>query len=233
MKALLNSNWHECVLHARPVSDPNGPTLEEAFADAYVNFSHFARAGDFEIISVEHLWKALLRCMAFQCADNQMSTDLIGPIHWGLDNPVDAKNTSPLYGQVKNTAKAEHDLLNPHQAGESPKNRYTLSLLHHVGLSRAAVFPYPSIPAKDLRQIGDRQRTENIHKRHYQIVIEGCSPETYNIIPSSAEAIQYRGILCHNKVVEDFPREGPHYSALLYQKPVFYADRKESLDWAD
>ncbi|KAJ6540931.1 hypothetical protein B0H10DRAFT_2393213, partial [Mycena sp. CBHHK59/15] len=59
LKALLHPDHHAAVLEARPIGDPKGLILEDAFKDVWINFTHFARAGDYEVIKTPRLWQCL------------------------------------------------------------------------------------------------------------------------------------------------------------------------------
>lgn len=232
LKALINSRWHNDMLNAKPVSDPNGLSLEEAFKDVYLNFSHFVKAGDYGIIDTDLQWTPLVRGMAYQCADNQKSTDLFVPAHHGgLDAPIGPSSTSPIYGQIKNRVKVTDVVLNPHVGGTPINKLPILSLIHEVGLEKPNVYPHAPMPAKELR--GGATRSENVHMRHYQLHFEGCTHETYAVIPPEKSNI-YKSILCATSIVNDFARidsEG-HRQAMLRLKPAFYSSEPAlSLEW--
>jgi len=222
LKELINPQWHESVLSSKPIADPHGLSLEEAFKDAYLNFSHFARAEDDSVLSPDMLYLCLVRHMAYQCADNQRSTDIVAAVHHeGLEAPIGPENTSPLYGQMKDRAKFSEVLLNPHIGGTPRNGRPILSLVHDLGIGIAKVYPHRSAPAKELRLLLD-DRTENIHLQHYQIHIEGCTHETYGIVPAHKNHV-YTSILEATKVIDDFPRNDipEHRHAMLRLKPSF------------
>ena len=232
LKCMISPRWHSVVFEAKPVADPDGMTLREAFQGVYLNFSHFVRAGDYAIIGPKHLWMALVRHMAYQCADNQQSTDLVAPAHHGgPEAHICIENTAPIFGQIRNRQTSSEFLLNPCVGGEPKNNLPTLSLIHELGLQEAQVYPHPSVPAKQLRPIGDRK--PNIHLRHYQIHIEGCTHEAYGVIPQDKNH-RYKSILAATKIDEDFPRKGSnvHREALLRLKPAFFAGEPVSLSWA-
>lgn len=233
LKALVAPRWHPIVLETKPIADPNGPTLENAFQGVYLNFSHFARADDYVVIGPELLWISLIRGFAYQCANNQESTDLVAAMHHGgLLAPISAKNTSPMNGQLKNRETRTDVLINPHVGGKPVNDLPTFSIVHDVGLPVNGVYSYPSVPAKDLRGEG---RTKNIHLRHYQIHIEGCSNETYAVIPKTKNAV-YKLLLAATKLGQDFPRNSnsEHRDAMIRLKPAFTAkESKSSLGWVN
>jgi hypothetical protein len=231
LKELIHPNWHPVVLNAKPIADPNGLSLEDAFKDVYINFSHFVRAGDYSMIGPDYLWMGLPRHMAFQCADNQKSTDIVVPAHHGgLEAPICLTNTGTVFGQIKNRESSRDVLLNPHVGG-TPRNKLpTLSLVHDLGLKKPRVYPHPLLPKKELRR--SAARTENIHIRHYQIHIEGTTHETYGVVPP-AQSNLYELILGATKVDEEYARKelDVYRNALLRLKPAFFATAVASLSW--
>jgi hypothetical protein len=159
---MIAPHWHTIILDARPIADPKGMSLKEAFSNVFLNFSHFARAGDFGIISPEMQWMPLVRNMIYQCANNQKSTDFFAPSHHGgLDAPICPENTGSVHGQMKNWVDFTDVLLNPYIRGKLLNKLPTLSLVHDLGLKESRVYPHDFIPAKVLR--GGSSRTENIH----------------------------------------------------------------------
>jgi hypothetical protein len=228
LKELIHPNWHLVVLKATPVADPDGLTLEDAFKDVYVNFSHFVRAGDDDMIGPDYLWMGLVRHMAFQCADNQKSTDIAAPAHHGgLEAPIGPANTGPVFGQIKNCAMSGDVLLDSHASvGGAPHNNLpTLSFVHDLGLKKPNVYPH-------LRQ--GSPRTEDIHIRHYQIYIEGSTHETYGVVHPSTSTL-YESILDATKVDEEYARKESEEgrNALLRLKPTFFTTAPALLSWVE
>jgi hypothetical protein len=200
--------------------------------DVYLNFSHFVNAGDYGIIHPDCQWIPLVRGMAYQCADNQKSTDLFVPAHHGgIAAPIGPGNTSAVYGQIKNRVRVTDVVADPHVGGTSMNELPTLSLVHDLGLQESRVYSHYSMPARELR--GGETHTQNIHIRHYQINIEGCTHETYAVIPPEKSDV-YKSILCATSINNDFARielEG-HRQAMLRLKPAFYSSEPESsLEW--
>jgi hypothetical protein len=233
LKSLLRPTWHERVLSATPIADPSGPPLEAAFKNTYINFTHFARAGDLGVISPDFLYGGLVRHMAFQCADNQRSTDLVAPMLHGRNASIVPENTTPLYGQVKNRTKRSDVLVEPHIAGK-PRNDFPiLSIVHELGVDKPDVYSHHSLPQKDLCPLPNSTRTPNVHLHHYQIHVEGCSDEVYGIIPPEKSKL-YQAMLGATKVSDDFARisHPGHLDALLRLKPAFHSfDPQASYNW--
>jgi hypothetical protein len=95
------------------------------------------------------------------------------------------------------------------------------------------VYSHHALPAKNLRPLGGVERTENVHVRHYQIHIEGCTHEVYRVI-REAQSDAYTGILGGTKVHHDFARRDhqDHLDALYALKPAFHGSyRNACFDW--
>src|SRR5260370_19712582 len=95
---------------AGPVSVPDdSPSLQTAFEDGYINFSHFVQAGDTDVIKLGLLYHTLLRGMAYDCTHLPNSIDLIAAIHFGNPSTTEIakEHTSVLQVQIRNRAEAE------------------------------------------------------------------------------------------------------------------------------
>jgi hypothetical protein len=146
LKALFNHQWHKTILNLRPVGNLDGPTLAEAFGDAWLHFSHFVKAAD--NITYSHLWPLLIRGMAYQCRDNQVSTDLASAIHFGHNAPISHENTSSVLADLKNRMKAEPMFINPHIAGKPLNSLLVLSLLMELGVLYPCVDSHKNVKAE-------------------------------------------------------------------------------------
>ncbi|CAE6438410.1 unnamed protein product [Rhizoctonia solani] len=110
LRALFHLSHHKRILEAKPVAPPGGSVpvpLQTAFSKSFVCFSHFALAGDSEMLSASALATALVRGMALQAKDGQESIDAVIPVHMGsLDVPISPKTTSAINLQFKNRKTA-------------------------------------------------------------------------------------------------------------------------------
>ncbi|KAK0467770.1 uncharacterized protein EV420DRAFT_1501206 [Desarmillaria tabescens] len=100
---MFNQKWRDSILNIRPVGDEHGPPLREAFKDVYVNFTHFAEAGDSKVM--QYLPHMMLRFLMYGCC-SMNSVDLITAMHHGsLQNPLYDSSTSQLAFQIQNCAE--------------------------------------------------------------------------------------------------------------------------------
>jgi len=101
LAALVGPSHMDLIRQSRPDNTTNGMTLEMAFKDARINFTHFVQGGDDSILSDEVAWLALARSMAFQCANGHHMVDLDLPVLlW--DEPLGRFIISGILVQVRN-----------------------------------------------------------------------------------------------------------------------------------
>ncbi|KAG8690277.1 hypothetical protein FRC11_012725, partial [Ceratobasidium sp. 423] len=107
LRALFHEAHHTLILEAMPMTDRGTRDLRDAFSESFVFFSHFALAEDSEMLSVDSLVTALVRGMAIQAMDGQVSIDAVIPIHMGpLTASISSKTTSAINLQFKNRKEA-------------------------------------------------------------------------------------------------------------------------------
>ncbi|KAI9567182.1 hypothetical protein HD554DRAFT_2173810 [Boletus coccyginus] len=82
LRNLFHENHLQTVLDAKPVGDKDGPTLSQAFKEAYIHFSHFMDAVDHDI-ELQQVYQLLLRGAALDCRRNQRSIDFLTLILFG------------------------------------------------------------------------------------------------------------------------------------------------------
>lgn len=81
LKCLFVEDHHSDLLRAKPeqmIKDEK--TLENAFENAYINFTQFCRAADDRVCHVSFAWQGLVRGVAIQCCGNQKGVDIVIPI---------------------------------------------------------------------------------------------------------------------------------------------------------
>jgi hypothetical protein len=109
LRALFHEGHWTKIRDARPMGNEDGPTLSEAFHDAYVQFSHFMDAVDHNI-ELKQVYRLLLRGAALSCQRNQKSIDFLTPILFGSPDSTTLRrsNTSVLQAQIKNRNCRRH-----------------------------------------------------------------------------------------------------------------------------
>lgn len=203
LKALFHKDHHEVILNAKPVGDPEGPPLREAFKDAYLNFTHFALAADSQVIQVSQIFRTLLRGTAIQCRNNQESIDHVTAVLFGDPAVTEIRQeaASTMQGQTKNRIDPQDDLQISPTITHPNDNLPVLSLQHELGASYSGV----RYVEKNTYNLRKDSKGMNAHKRHYHIAAYGASSATYAAIPPSADGI-YAALLASTHVIDDFPR---------------------------
>ena len=192
LRSLFHEGYWDVIRDARPVGDPSGPTLSEAFERAYINFSHFMDAvdGSFDF---EKVYWLLLRGAALSCERNQQSIDFLAPILFGSPDStsLSRSSTSVLQAQVKNRDKLERVFVDPTLV---KSDHPVLSIVHELGWPEDSIECTPPIKGGD-----------EFHRRYYQIVSYGCSSDTFGVIPSTMNDV-YPMLLRSRLLMDDFPR---------------------------
>ena len=105
-RALFSQKYVDILLRCRADNSAGGPTFEEAFADAYVMFTHFGKAADDWCMSHAFMFMALCRNMAISCREGMQYADLCIPIHFGRETPLSRETTSSILISIKDKANA-------------------------------------------------------------------------------------------------------------------------------
>ncbi|KAG5650914.1 hypothetical protein H0H81_010561 [Sphagnurus paluster] len=214
LRALLTEPLYNVALNARPVGDENGLTLAEAFEDSWLNFSHFANAGDFSVPSIDYLVGCNVRGMGLQCAPNQRSIDGMNGLHVGIDKPICKENTSGLLTQAKARVIVEEHIIDPTIIGET--KHAVMGIVMEFGSDKSQVDVTSFSPPMTISGW-------NPYAKFYQLVVHGVTSETYGVIPSAMDD-KYKTLIAGNKIMDDFPREGDYRDAMLRQKPAFLCE---------
>lgn len=101
--------WTGCIPNNTPSKVTDGPdsqTLKDAFANAWVRFTHFVRASDDSAMSTAMAWMAATRGMAVIGWRNQAEVDVMIPIVLNKDAPISEQNVTVLLIQFKLRAQA-------------------------------------------------------------------------------------------------------------------------------
>ncbi|KAG8731819.1 hypothetical protein FRC10_001434 [Ceratobasidium sp. 414] len=221
LHALFAKKHHKTVLGARSVTGEAGVlTLEQASAESFVSFSHFALAKDSETLASPSLAGALVRGMALQAKDNQVSIDAVIPVHMGsLTMPISPATTSAINLQFKN-----HQL----QDLEKP----VLSIIFQFGANPPEGTSHvhvQELPHPTMRQGEGRTHYDD---HHYEIIVYGRHAEAFNAIPSAAGS-HYDAILGQGGFEDNFARQQhqANLAAMWNLKPAFSGKGKEYDEW--
>ncbi|KAH9900744.1 hypothetical protein C8Q73DRAFT_722479 [Cubamyces lactineus] len=103
---LLSEAFAKDVLTSKPdnlpANDPRGDlTFAEAFKDAVVNFTHFAKWADDSALSQDTALGCFIRSMAVICRNNAATVDIFIPVLMNKDAALDASVMSGIMVQFK------------------------------------------------------------------------------------------------------------------------------------
>lgn len=110
LKALISLDWIDVILDSYPTTITKGNPLSrpfrEALKDAYINFTHFVRAGDSRDITYEGAWLSLVRGMGIQCSSRQPMIDIFLPVLL-RDEKIGRHVMSRVFIQIKNRGQTQ------------------------------------------------------------------------------------------------------------------------------
>jgi len=202
LKALVNPDWHDVVLNALPVtSTAESQTLQDAFDDAYINFSHFVRAEDSDVLDCRNSFALLLRGAAIQCRHLEKGVDSMTLIHFGEETPISYENTSYMQTEVKNCKTADTTILLKPNAHGVPDHRPVLSIVAQLGDQPKG---HARVEVVKRNRTRLRRRRVHPHDLHYQINLYGCSSDTYAVLTRDDEADIRLALACRN-LEDGFP----------------------------
>jgi len=108
IRHLVSPAYADKLLKSKPVN-MKGKSLEEAFKDGYVHFTHFARLDNASLVTDEVAMAGMFRGVAWIFYRGQKKIDFGIPVFFGkLDDPLVRSRMSMLFFQVKNKISTEH-----------------------------------------------------------------------------------------------------------------------------
>ncbi|KAF9487191.1 hypothetical protein BDN71DRAFT_1514213 [Pleurotus eryngii] len=108
-RSLLRHDLFEALCKSLPANasclsrKDGSTTFAKAFENAYLHFSHYARAADSAPLQVDYLWALFARGCAIQTHPGQVLTDRALPMHFG-EGPIGPSQTSVILDQDKSGA---------------------------------------------------------------------------------------------------------------------------------
>lgn len=246
LRALVADGHIEMILKSKPDNIPDGETLETAFKDARVYFTHFAKASNGHVVSDVTAWMAMARGIIFQCHKQQKKIDLIAYVLLNGEEKLGRKAMTALFIQIKNSTQKKHisidaDKLGFFSPGTDEENRRPyITLALQLGVqptppSNKAMVPR-KVPVSPSRvSVGESTRTSPrfadraVHPR-YAISILGCSHTVYGVIGVD-ERDDFAALLASRSLLAEHPRQDPiSLEAVRGLKPFW---SEESYGWAE
>ncbi|KAG7089278.1 hypothetical protein E1B28_010977 [Marasmius oreades] len=189
LEKLLSPEVWKLVRQATPVHVyRDDPELEVAFANTWVNFSHFTRLGDRKSYNLEFASELLKRGAAMQTY-NKQDQDVGIPLHNGdLTSMISVERTSIAQFQVLNFPRRITVSPNPSLIGECHDDLPILSVSMQLGVEKSGVEIMTTQIDGDAPagHTVTRSVLADIERRHYSIVLYGCTAATYSCIGDNA-----------------------------------------------
>jgi len=258
LEALVGKLHMETILMSHAQNVPNSATFKEAFADAYIHWTHFAKAGDDSVISDEAAWIAMVRGIFWQCSDQQADINGILPLLLSvLGTKLGRWVMSAVFWQIKDKTKKHAAHVDaeklkffstpPKDEPEKGTRRPYIVITMQFGVQNIPRTTMPNTPPgphisqqpEDVTpprtNVPRDQPTRNgkparsTHPR-YEINIIGCSPKVYNVIKESERA-SYANLLASCDIVSQHPRQFDEAKdTVLHSKP-FWKKGRQSFGW--
>ncbi|CUA69256.1 Non-structural polyprotein 1AB [Rhizoctonia solani] len=218
LRALFEKSHHETVLKATPLNSDfagskNHTTLEKAFENAYVSFSHFELADDSDVLEASQLRYSLIRGCAIQAKEGQDSIDAVIPIHIGdVTDPITTKTMSAINVQFKNRKQPDYCAVKRKITVPDPACP-VISIVFELGFQPKD----KRTPLVEVQRAPEGDPQDPSNDFHYQILTRGHGAETFNAVDSGAQRA-YDMILGTGDLINDFPRASlPGSLAYLHQ----------------
>jgi hypothetical protein len=253
--ALFPANYKKTFCQAISDNLP-GATLQDAFRNAVVYFTHWGKAADSSVINDDSSWKAMTRGMAIQCHNHQEDIDFLLPVLFDDKQALSRFVMTAIFIQIKNRDKKQSvnisaERLRYFTPGNQEQNsRPYITIVMELGLkwkmtsfqsrSKASITnatQAQGTPSKiSVKQPTDRKFLPRkakkgklvVHPR-YSFLVTGCSESVYRVIPSGQRDI-YQGLLGSHSLLAQHPRANDnHVDAVLQMKPFW---TNESFRWA-
>ncbi|KAJ7225961.1 hypothetical protein GGX14DRAFT_423184 [Mycena pura] len=214
LEALLTDSAYQTMMEATPVL-PTGEEKEkqkkfrDAFKDAWINISHFVRAGDFALVQIDHLRNFFLRGAAVQCHPTQEAIDFVAPILFAADpmSPIGPKDRSDMKVQTKNRLVPTPVVVTTHQTQPelSPDDKPTVSIVIEYG-DKTEINTSNCIEVTHTNMVKTRSDVFRPQTINYQVTLRGL--EAFRL--TAERKTDIRSLLDLTSTLE-FPRASqPH-----------------------
>ncbi|EKM79147.1 hypothetical protein AGABI1DRAFT_128310 [Agaricus bisporus var. burnettii JB137-S8] len=229
LKALIAKDLIENVLDTEPAYGEKKP-LKEAFANSYVHFTQFVKAGHKSIITKEVAYFLFTRGAAIHGYGN-----LVIPV-WikGKGNP-DRSSMSAIFIQVKNRLN-EQDILHDdvddfeffrEPVGVQEHNRAYITIAMQLGIPESD---------KDSSLQPQRFSSPGGEKPHpcYELSLNGCSSNVYNVIDTQKGEAAYSGILAASGgILPEHPRQKKDFLDSVKRMKPLWEPEFEYFNWVE
>ncbi|KAJ7225947.1 hypothetical protein GGX14DRAFT_693793 [Mycena pura] len=221
LRALLTDSAHDTMMEATQAL-PTAPEKKfvDVFQNAWINISHFVRAGDLAVVRTEHLRNFFSRGAAVQWHPTEEAIDCVAPlVHAATpESLISSADISILQLQTKNLLVTTHQI----RPELSPDDQPTISILIEYGDEN-------TIDKSNCIEITHTTTSFRPQTMNYQVTLRGL--EAFRL--SEEQKTDIRSLLDLTSALETFPRASrPDNVALMRRlKPDFKAGDVLSL-WA-
>jgi len=246
ISCLLQPEFAQKVLNSRPENLSHEQTLEEAFQNAHVHFTHFGRTNSPNILHNGAALGAMCRGMAWTFHRRQRGVDIGIPVFMGsTTTPHTAHDMTMIFIQVKNTVEPKSLVIDV----ESPdinffraspngeqKNHPYITIVLNLGVQARNT---PLTPSKlTLGKAPERPQPVRAAKilsikKHprYAFSVNGCSQRVYRVIDSPGDKNTYAQLLASRQMINEHPRADVPKSVNLIKNLKPYWDEGSYWDW--
>ncbi|KAI0806797.1 hypothetical protein C8Q74DRAFT_1341823 [Fomes fomentarius] len=246
-KALFPDEIAERVLDSVPDNEVNGKTLRDAFKNAVLNFTHFAKWADNPSLLEASAAGCFMRHMAVTSRNSGPFVDVFLPILLDREAPLGPENMSGIFVQFKlrekpgslsayTIAEERIKFFSPDEETDENGLRPYITLIMELGVesktstrdSTAHATPW-KIHISDAPARSSQRIRKGAHP-HYSMYVYGCSPSVYKVIREGERDI-YEQIIRSGDVLVEHPRlDGEALGLVRNQKP-FFAQGPASWHW--
>ncbi|KAI0654604.1 hypothetical protein C8Q70DRAFT_1086808 [Cubamyces menziesii] len=239
IEQLLSESFAKDVLTSRPDNLPaNAPrgdlTFAEAFKDAVVNFTHFAKWADDSALSQDTALGCFIRSMAVICRNNAATVDVFIPVLMNKDAALDASVMTGIMVQFKLRAHSgtiaayaidatKVGLFKQTPDDDETQRHPYITLIMELGVNSEPPL-LASIPVKP-----ESKERGSAYPR-YSIYVYGCSPTVYRVISKNERGV-YKHMLGGGKLLAEHPRQDPTSLRLVRMLKPFFAIGHTSWHW--
>lgn len=221
LKSLFGEANYELIKQFKAYNVPgeSSSTLEVAFKDAYVYFTHFVRAADSSVVTDVCTLVALSHGMAWQCYPEEADFDIVIGVAFAknTDEALDRSKITLLALQVKNR-KTERPVFvdaDSFFTGKADTRPYIVVVVE-LGLDRAG----DRVVVKS--QITEQNYESGDHPCYY-FSVYGCDKKSFGVLEKGKEGA-FDTFLHSDDLFDGLPREENLKTAVKMLRPFWSAD---------
>ena len=239
LKALFAEGFHPSILECQPENNVVSPSkLADAFKDAIVRFTHFAKAADESAMTTRGMVMAFLRGAAIIGCTNQKIVDIAIPVLLHSSDPIQEASMSAFLIQVKRRYSAgtvNAYLIDAKDLGFFPKDsvdaRPYVMLVAELGVDKPRSRTAHVAISGHGERSSNRKSTQYKNERpRYGIRAYTCTDKTWKVI-AHEEVKLYKQILGVDALLAVHPRQTEEHLDLVrrmlpywYRQPLWFSD---------